>query len=320
MDLGLEEEEEATSLVETLQRSKETLRFLHLTYRTKYNDKTPDAQLASVLVTLPKLVDCRLVSPSSYWWNFIRLHLCRRQEQEEVRVLEEASNNLKILWIWSSQVQSVFQSPDQAFNNLSSLVIDGDVEYPKLRVILEKPSLTLKHLQISIKTSFLRSNTTGLQGLHLPHLQVLEIKESLSTSVYPRFLRIPPTSTILMRDEMVYSLPSISRLWISHLKELHLIEARCPVLVELRVVGPFPEASSMFGLTRKEGSNLCSMLRQRKEIVEAGMEVDGVKMIHLKTLVINTTGIKSETLDELKELVEEVIDVEEVPPMIDVEI
>jgi len=64
--------------------------------------------------------------------------------------------------------------------------------------------------------------------------------------------------------------------------------------------------------------NLLSLLRQRKENVAAGMEVWGVKMIPLNTLVVPFDDC--EVLSQLKEQVVKLEDLSPFPRFVDVEI
>ena len=75
--------------------------------------------------------------------------------------------------------------------------------------------------------------------------------------------------------------------------------------------------------------NLSSMLSQRKANIEAGVKIKGIKMISLKTLVLpfervefkGENGLEEVGLSKLRELVGEVVDLDEhVTKIIEIEV
>ena len=57
------------------------------------------------------------------------------------------------------------------------------------------------------------------------------------------------------------------------------------------------------------------MLKQRKRKVEAGMEIEGIKMVHLKRLMIDLSECMSKEIVEMRKLVEQVSDLSTALPI-----
>lgn len=162
-----------------------------------------------------------------------------------------------------------------------------------------------------------------LEGIELPRLQVLQFRitwEGLDAYVFPSWLRLPFSCKLLLEQIHVASgLPSVSELWIGgdgwidEMNWANQLGGRCPLLETLR-----------FDSTRVKfiTDPLLNLLRKRQENVEAGLEVDGVKMISLKRLVVHLPIVNKDQLVllEVQELVAEIVDLESVPEKIELEV
>lgn len=62
---------------------------------------------------------------------------------------------------------------------------------------------------------------------------------------------------------------------------------------------------------------LIPFLRRRRQDVVEGLEVDGIQMVPLKTLIFDF-DLFDDVLPELRELVEEGIDLESVPEFVEI--
>lgn len=325
MGLHLEEEKDAAVLLETLQRNKQTIQILHplqaadVYSRDDEDGKTIQDQVHQLL-NLPSLVDCRLVPSFVYLGSSVRLllHQSKREETQNVN----HSSNLKILWLQASHVSLLARNDSDLLRNLSSLVVDGrSLNTTDLKLVLKKSRHTLRHVEMKTDDhetndddEFLDVSEPQVSDVTLPNLQVLGL--SSYSSDYPSWLKIPTTSTLVTRFDVMAHLPAISKLWIGNtsLKHVDRLKDRCPELVELRVKTVVRSPST------KACKDLISVLRQRKENCEAGLVAEGMRMVPLKTLTIDVGTLKSNILDQMKELVEEVVDIQEVSPVVEVEV
>jgi len=66
--------------------------------------------------------------------------------------------------------------------------------------------------------------------------------------------------------------------------------------------------------------HLLALLRARKQNVESGLEVEGVRMEPLKKLIVPFENISSEALEECRGLVGEVVDWYSEPAIWEVEV
>lgn len=161
-------------------------------------------------------------------------------------------------------------------------------------------------------------HAVGPEPLDFPLLEVLQLSRlnTLAGNRFPSWIRIPLEATLCIDSAWVpTSLPSVSTLWLGGLINVEVLTSCCPELVTLRVDG---DSYSNYSVGYKD--ELISTLKTRKGNAEAGMEVSGVKMIPLKTIVLRKCIFGSEQLSEISELVEEVVDLDSVPKFIEVEI
>ena len=246
------------------------------------------------------------------WHYKLSLQLEERDEDEE----DDKGSSLRILWI--SDLKNLLKSHLFLLNNLVSLILTED-SYGSLRIrrILERSSRTLKHLEITINNGEERQiPKPQIPTLSFPKLKFLNIclGWNHNTSVFPSWMRLPSLSTLIIwNPRTLSSLPACSKLWLVGLdvnRDLLKLVSQCPELLELRI---------HIDRGREGFEEISSMLSQRKANVEAGMEIQGVKMINLKTLVVpfryvglrGGTRLQKARLPELRELVEEVVDLRE---------
>lgn len=278
------------ALMETLQKSKDTLRILHI------EDKhgTVAAHMDNHLSRFTKLIDCRVVENISG-----RTSLVHRGNKINI------AQGLQILWIPHSL--RLLRSEPRLFNRLVSLRLNGAISQKDCFYILERSSQTLKHVKFSMwdqGSGFIPPD------LILPQLEMIDFQGR-----FPTWLKPPHTCTLLV-FLIPDSLPSISRLWIYLFAAIVALSNSCPTLVELRI-------EEHKCLNCQQHHDLISMLRQRKANVEAGIRIDGVKMIPLKRLVLSSRMLSTTpqaTLSQIRELVEEVVDLQSVSSIVQVEI
>lgn len=160
------------------------------------------------------------------------------------------------------------------------------------------------------------SITVSCASIHLPRLEVLDVKRLTYPYEFPRWI-VPENSCTLINsdDGLLSNLPPVSKLWINGLVSDFLLADLCPTLGELRVYNV--DLSDEWGMRNE---SFISMLRRRKTYVNQGREIEGVKMIHLKRLVFPFRLLDTLQLSQLRELVEEVVDLESVERLIEVEI
>jgi len=127
---------------------------------------------------------------------------------------------------------------------------------------------------------------------------------------------VPPTLKLFTQD--VHSnTPSIQELWVNLLTQIvwdwEDLSSRCPKLQVFRL-----ERRRELG--DSESEHLLSPLRARKENSDRRFEVDSIQMEPLKKLVIPFDKFSAADLEECRELVGEVVDLESEPEFWDVEI
>lgn len=149
-------------------------------------------------------------------------------------------------------------------------------------------------------------NHEGIPGLSFPSLEVLEFDTG---GAYPQWMKIRASVKLLCHGRSVYGLPAVSEVWSMQLFEQFDLADRCPELQMLRIhefwSGP---------------ESLIRILVQRSENVKAGAMVDGIQMKKIQTLTVPPLTIENESVKQLGELVETVINVDDLPKMVEVEI
>lgn len=184
-----------------------------------------------------------------------------------------------------------------------------------LRKFLDGPSRTLKHLRVNFPDWKAEERAT-IRSLKFPLLEVIEVEDGYSI---PGWITLPTSVTLIDRGiESGLDLPSISKLWILHLDRIDDVQNRAPILQTLRVFSIKLEVAHW--------KKILEIVTTRWENVQAELKVDGIQMEMIKTLIIpfslKTLGLSNEVfeiLEKLKELVENVIDGDSVPEIIDIE-
>jgi len=127
-------------------------------------------------------------------------------------------------------------------------------------------------------------------------------------------MRIPPTIKlrIFHLDEDM-PLADADELMVSVIWRTAPVSAGLPKLQTLRIFCPsqalsYGQTEALRSYRAAEPANFLYLLQRRNQNVEAGMEVNGIKMEHIKKLVIAFDKYTPQQLDELRELVEEVVE------------
>lgn len=292
VSLPLPSDEKAYAFMKELERCKHSLRTLCIKDKGNRLNEVYDA--AGLLSKFPNLSDLRITG----------------QRQSSVYLVDGVENSdsrktssLKVLW--TENLGNAFELHSSRLDNLSSLYLRKEFPSAELRKLLEKPSQTLKHLSITL---FGRQTPPPLPILHFPSLKVLEVKSEGLEPMFPSWLVIPYSSTMIC-DNVPSALPSISKLMLPNLEDFTNLIDSCPLLSELWV--PIYINYQMAGITPRSppavGPALIDMLQQREEKVKAGLEINGIKMTQIKTLSV-PFSLLGEGLSDVRELVEEVID------------
>ena len=197
--------------------------------------------------------------------------------------------------------------------NLTSLAINKVHSESEWRYLLETPSRTLRHLRLDLsdegeeqdfeEEQDYENEKSQIQSLNFPDLEFLELQQN-PQRYFPRWTIVPSSLTLNIEQcDIMKGLPSVSEIWVQDMESWERLAERCPILKGLRIT------SEEFTYSDDGGfDNLVNLLRKRKENVEAGKEVDGVEMMPIKTLKAYFKGCT--ILSELRELVEEVIELE----------
>ena len=265
VEIGVKVEMELqTQFFDILERSKATLKHLFLKSELSY---FPDKQ--DPFHTLSAVESLRVLG----WHHLCRVRLRRTSVKRDSQ--DDGSNTaspLRVLWYGANR--SVLQNNSARLKNLVSLDTTVALSSSEWRDLLEGPSGSLKHLTFSFKHGY-KENHSGVPTLEFPKLEVLELDDGGN---FPRWLLIPD-SAILIAHSGLSNLPSISELWAEDLDFMEEeLSDRCARLKTLVLVARFQEAY--------QRDPLLNILNKRRINVEAGLEVDGVKMEPIQKLVL----------------------------------
>lgn len=280
-------------LITLLERSKTTLQTVIL----NSSDRHFNMCLSGLPWKIPNLVDCRIYQDT----------LGLRPVCLVKTSITTTTSSLKILWIGSPRL---LLKPKRAFlDHLVSLKVRESLWSKKWRKILEVPSETLKHLSISIGDDDQEEATLKFPKLELTEIQPLHR--------FPSWMEIPRPSTIILREGPLRVLPAISSIWfIGGLFKGS--ETALPYLEELRINFGGEWSFGDESLFR----SLSLTLLERKRNVNDGMEIDGVRFLHLKRLYVRFESESSEFINQLKDLdlAEEVIQLNDHSNRIEIEV
>lgn len=226
---------------------------------------------------------------------------------------------LEVLWVDRiPEMQAYVSSNRVRLGNLVSLRLENSLETSEcISLLANLPLKTLKH--IALHTNLDVEEVPPLP-FRFETIEVFEFSNLSNQPFFPSWVMIPITATLMVESNLsgvCSSLPSVSTLWLTEIENVQVLGSRCPELVRLRMdPEEIPDAS--------EWDELVLTLQQRKKNVEAGIEVDGVKMIPLKTLVFPFKAIEAGLsfrmlIFKLKTLVEEVVDLATEPSFVTVE-
>lgn len=141
-------------------------------------------------------------------------------------------------------------------------------------------------------------------ALELPSLEVQDLKLEDQNSMiahydFPSWM-LPSPSSKLVTPYVLSGLPQIAELWVSHPDNLEALSARAPTLACLRYCYNYED--------EYEDEDILSLLRARRENVEVQVEVNGIKMQTLKRLEISFKDSRFKILEEIKLLVDQMVD------------
>lgn len=307
------ESEEYSLLVQLLERSKHSLRFLSIQLYDRVDFWYRESPIPDLSWKLSHLVEFKVSHSQQKRESRV---LLRWNEFEGSNRLGSNQNlsNLKVLWIYN--FPAFINSHLDLLSNISSLCLSRSVTSSEWRRILEVPSKTLKHLRMTASASS-DPDSDQLSTLHFPRLKLLQTWSS-EFFILPTWLDVPTTSILISELGFPLYLPSISILCIPDLRDIQRSKIRCPLLVELEV------GKSSDGIIAETYPDLVNelilVLKERNHQSEDGFEVDGVQMTPLKRLVIPFVQFRARKLEELRDLVEELLDLESVSPFIEIEV
>lgn len=307
MTVKLKTDSEVDSLMKLLELSKDTLRFIHITCGSPVRRKA----LSSLCWKFTKAVDCRIVDYLKMNVQFVEGEL---QSKEQSKVVG-GSPRLNTLWMFGDF--TFIKARTSLFGNLASLSLEGFLTDSQWREILEIPSKSLKHLRMEIDMQ-----SAVNPPLEFPKLQVLEFIPGYSSrEEFPFWMILPSFSTILSNKNPKPYLPVSSR-WVKNLKAIGRLENNYANLVELKV-----EIAKGLSISNAQVLKiLVPILRQRFQNAEANVKLKGFVFRKLQRILIPSMLLKDELpfiaayIAQMKELVEEVVDVDWAAKVIEIEI
>lgn len=297
---------ELTAFRELLERSKGTLEIIKI-------GNCFNPFLIDLSWKCSNLIDFRIVNS-----NKMRIELLGDLESEG-----DGSSKLKILWL-PERCDILFTSHLLLLVNLVSLSVGGYLKFEIWRRILEVCGGNLKHLKMAVD---LPDQTLQILPIELPRLKALDYDCRTFTRLAdrtPYWLQAPLIS-FLRTNESFPPSPCVSTLSHTGHPEMNQIENNYPVLVELMQT---VRRGSIFR-PDTDWDMLLTILQCRKINVETGMEVDGVKMILLKRVVVFIANWSGQRIDvteaklaQLRLLVDEVeaVDAHTTIPIVEVDI
>lgn len=301
VDIKVKELEDVDSFIQTLLKSKETLNYFSID--SSGTEEERDA-LTRWRKEFPNLLVFKSTNHHLYFES--NVELVRGSPQEK-----ETAAGLQVLWdekVFHEETAHLTRRRDYTAN-LTSLSIENG-EHPAVwRELLKDCSRNLKHLRIYIP----EEEEVELDPLEFPKLQVFELK-TLGDE-FPSWIKFPKTTKLLLSANHVpWGTPSVLELWIGNMNCKTILTGMlangCPLLETLRI----QDTTSRFI------AFLLESLKARRTIVQNRFKVDGVEMVPLKTLIINTARLRRATFEEIRHLVDEVVDIEDVHDLIEVEI
>lgn len=303
IDLSLKRSEKVDELVEIVERSRETLKSLEFGISSSIVKK----ECNELAWKLPHLAlfkgACQPVESRA-------VLLVIKDKHQETITTENFNDLPSLKLLWTSASHTLLNGGLSRFKNLSSLYLEGYKDSFEWRNLLQTPSQTLKHLQMSIRET---SDQVQLETLHFPRLQILEIH--LFSSIFPSWISLLPFCTLINHGYTIpFALPSISTLWVSQLYDIYMLANSVPQMTELRSL--VSQHDSFFS----PGHALISMLRRRKQNSETGVEVEGIKAVQMERLVLYFKFFSDQEISQLRELVTEVVDLETVSKVIELEL
>lgn len=295
-------EDQESVISDILLRSRQTLSSLRLDVGDPYGRLSESTRaLSDLSFRLSNLVEFKLFEVEPTRGSFGRPNVRVRIQNED-----QVAPKLRVLWIW--KCDELFTNHLGLLRNLTSLVLYQHLENLEMWRVLEGPAHSLKHLDIQIHEF---DEDQELPTLNFLNLEVLEL---MSYGYYPNWLSIPSTSTFISKQYHVpRCLPSINELWVDSLmKWEENLAGKCPILNTLRL--------SFDKKVIAQIKRILPLLKKRIQNVEEGLEVDGVAMVRIERLIVPLRFLKAELISELRELVDQVVDLQTVPRLIDVSV
>lgn len=289
-------------LVETLCRSSSTLQVLHI-HLSKGNidEMYLLEELELPIDLISNLVDFRV---SMRLPGEQTLYLSSKKQAIEAAESGQQRSKLKVLQLPHIRLLDSFSLPQTLFENLVSLKLEGDSGSKSEIWFLEPVTNTLKHLHITHISA--RASTR----MHFPLLEVLEVP---GIREFPNWISTP-SSVRIIADRVLYGTPEVFSIWISVLDHsIRWLLTFSPSLQTLRIhLKKSPDL--------RDQARLYSTLRKRKEKVNSGVKIKEIKFEPLKKLIVPFDKLTPQGIEELKTLVEVVVDSALEPDFWEVEI
>lgn len=249
-------------LIETLKRSSQTLLYLSI-HINHPSESEHIEELAELSFKLPKLKDFRLTVGQTDLYSHFGVELLEDSHQRKGHDSSLSVSNLKVLWFPGSE--ELFDSHLHLLDNLSSLSVDWSLSSSDWRAILEDPSKSLKHLKMSYQDDL--KGTAQPYPLKYPCLEVLETHPTL---VFPQWLQILPSTTLLLHNNLIPSgLPSIYSLWLMGLSMEQNLLKKMSIIDRAKTLQPWT------ALLRPASGCVREAEKERRSCIKGGWDSDG---------------------------------------------
>lgn len=227
-----------------------------------------------------------------------------------------SKSKLRVLWLEDMKMvlhwrHGISPKAPISLQRLTSLRIEKPATNYEWNHFLSEMCHTLKHLEFTMEDSSLllpRGIDVAPAPLIFSKLQVLKLKGRYER--FPGWMKVKE-SLILVTYTIFIDLPPISELWVKSMKEYKRIEKRCPSLKTLRYC---------YAPMKEEEKDWLNEFVFERQLRSQTVQIDGKKVGALKTLVVPFASYEPRKLELLEDVVDELLDLESVPQVVEVEI
>lgn len=305
----------ALGLVKTLAKSKDTLRSICIYHSDFEFSSSLKSNLVELSLKLPKITSLRIID-TPYRQP---IHFRSRMFPSNEMANQEDAVKFRILWgARPASLRESLEVSPLRLNNLVSLKVESLVDPSELNTILRQFARTLKQLGIKVDDSGSAWITpAALPKVDFPMLQVLDVY--CGSLRFPSWLMCPTLSTLIIRNKsFLQGTPAVSKLSVAGIQDFSLLIRTFSALDEVRIECTLQDMEGVAGEVHwKEFSET---LRHRRRFSNLVRDSGGVSRMLIKKVVFPFELLDEEKLAELKDMADEVIDLDVAPKFVEIQI